>query len=578
MQRAKRQRTEEDAASVSSNLEHVIKNEDAVLIPTENEQQWESSKTKCPYLDTICRSVIDFDMEKVCSVSLSNMHVYCCLVCGKFYQGRGKATPAYTHSVQQGHFVFLHLSEGRFFCLPDNYEIVDSSLDDIKACLAPAYSLADLKQLDRNKDVARDVHGMTYLPGFRGINNLCNTDYLNCVVHALSHVRPLRDFLLQPTGYAQCRSAILQHLGAFTRRSWSSRNFKCGASPQELVHAISDASQKKFASGTSADSIDFLNWLLAEINRALAARTLDAVKSDVSSKVREQTIVTQCFQGLIEVTEQRRKALSTGTDHPWTESVRQVNFNHLSLDIPPPPLFKEGEGGLVIPQVPIFELLQKFNGSKWTETLQGDTQVRRKYKILRLPPYLVFHLVRSSDSASFRKDRNPTIVTFPLKHLDMSGLCTPPSSSSFPACPAAETIHDLSIRELKALLLQHGTDEHKMILQGTCEKSELLAMATSAVNRAAAVSANKYKYNLVANICRESMQTTALKGVTVGATTESSLSRVSVQESHPFKVHLRHRPTDKWFELKDLLVSEIAPQLIALSESSILFYENANSI
>ena len=40
----------------------------------------------CPYLDTINRSVLDFDFEKLCSVSLSRINVYACLVCGKYFQ------------------------------------------------------------------------------------------------------------------------------------------------------------------------------------------------------------------------------------------------------------------------------------------------------------------------------------------------------------------------------------------------------------------------------------------------------------------------------------------------------------
>jgi U4/U6.U5 tri-snRNP-associated protein 2 len=42
---------------------------------------------ECPYLDTIDRYMLDFDFEKVCSVSLSNLNVYACLVCGKYFQG-----------------------------------------------------------------------------------------------------------------------------------------------------------------------------------------------------------------------------------------------------------------------------------------------------------------------------------------------------------------------------------------------------------------------------------------------------------------------------------------------------------
>lgn len=45
--------------------------------------------------------------------------------------GRGNNTHAYTHSVFEGHHVFLNLQTQKFYCLPDNYQIIDSSLDDI---------------------------------------------------------------------------------------------------------------------------------------------------------------------------------------------------------------------------------------------------------------------------------------------------------------------------------------------------------------------------------------------------------------------------------------------------------------
>ena len=31
--------------------------------------------------------MLDFDFEKLCSVSLSHINVYACLVCGKYFQG-----------------------------------------------------------------------------------------------------------------------------------------------------------------------------------------------------------------------------------------------------------------------------------------------------------------------------------------------------------------------------------------------------------------------------------------------------------------------------------------------------------
>lgn len=86
-------------------------------------------------VDTL--QVLDFDFEKFCSVSLSNLNVYACLVCGKYYQGRGKKSHAYTHSLEADHHVYINLRTEKVYCLPDGYEINDPSLDDIRHVLNP---------------------------------------------------------------------------------------------------------------------------------------------------------------------------------------------------------------------------------------------------------------------------------------------------------------------------------------------------------------------------------------------------------------------------------------------------------
>lgn len=83
--------------------------------------------------------VLDFDFEKFCSVSLSNLNVYACLVCGKYYQGRGRKSHAYTHSLEAGHHVYINLRTEKVYCLPDGYEISDPSLDDIRHVLNPRF-------------------------------------------------------------------------------------------------------------------------------------------------------------------------------------------------------------------------------------------------------------------------------------------------------------------------------------------------------------------------------------------------------------------------------------------------------
>lgn len=82
----------------------------------------EATVVRDSWYDVNCAVTKDFIgcllHEQVCSISLSNMNVYCCLVCGKFFQGRGRNTHAHTHSVQAFHHVFMNLHNGRIFCLP----------------------------------------------------------------------------------------------------------------------------------------------------------------------------------------------------------------------------------------------------------------------------------------------------------------------------------------------------------------------------------------------------------------------------------------------------------------------------
>ena len=122
----------------------------------------------CPYIGTINRETLDFDREKLCSVTLSNVNVYGCLVCGQFFQGmspspylhdrgalliwpiagRGAKSPAFHHAVEKSHNIFIHLSNGRVFCLPDGTEVVDSSLSDIRDNLSPKYTEEDASALE----------------------------------------------------------------------------------------------------------------------------------------------------------------------------------------------------------------------------------------------------------------------------------------------------------------------------------------------------------------------------------------------------------------------------------------------
>lgn len=96
----------------------------------------------------------------------------------------------------------------------------------------------------------------------------------------------------------------------------------------------------------------------------------------------------------------------------------------------------------IIPQIPLFTCLAKYDGQ--TETVcwhnpffgtfsqahQPDPVNResKRYVITQLPRYLVFHMKRFTKNNWFM-EKNPTIVNFPVKNLEMRP-CTYPGGSS----------------------------------------------------------------------------------------------------------------------------------------------------
>ena len=117
------------------------------------------------YLDTINRSLLDFDFEKLCSVSLSNINVYACLVCGKYYQGRGPQSHAYFHALEVGHHVFVNMGTKKVYVLPEGYEVQSKSLEDIKFVVDPRYTKEEVMKLDAEPRSSWDLAGKRYTPG-----------------------------------------------------------------------------------------------------------------------------------------------------------------------------------------------------------------------------------------------------------------------------------------------------------------------------------------------------------------------------------------------------------------------------
>jgi len=370
------------------------------------------------YLDTINRSILDFDFEKLCSVSLSNINVYACLVCGKYFQGRGPKSYAYFHALEVDHHVYVNMETKKVYVLPEGYEVHNKSLADIKYVVDPKFTEEDVKKLDREPKESTDLSNKRYRPGFIGMNNIKANDYLNVVVQALSHVSPLRNYFLLHT-FPPNTSQLPIRFSTLVRKIWNPRAFRSHVSPHELLQEIALRSSKRFSLSQQSDPVDFLSWFLNNLHLTLGGSKTKPLSS----------IIQKTFQGKLSIESQAITAKSdtTGDRLRFEESsniaTTITRYLILTLDLPPAPLFRDSiEAKNIIPQVPLTTLLNKYSGLQASERQSH----RVRHRLLHpLPPYLLFHIKRFSVN-KFVSERNPTIVTFPSpRGLDMAPYVQP---------------------------------------------------------------------------------------------------------------------------------------------------------
>jgi len=254
------------------------------------------------------------------------------------------------------------------------------------------------------------------------------------------------------------------------RKMYNPRNFKGLVSPHEFYQAIGRATAKKFYA-KQQDPVALFSWLMSYLHRKLKAKDGSSLVNDV-------------FQGEVQV------KLCPATDEARVIESKEKTLL-LTLELPDEPLFKDNLD--FIPQVPLFNLLEKFNGEKPFETIAkgGESREIRRYSLRRIPPYIMI-IVKRFRNNNFFVEKNPTIVTFPLKGLDLRDYIHPDCQ---PANP--ET-----------------------------------------------------RYDLVANVCHDGKP-----------------------EKGTYKIQVYHSPAAQWFEIHDLRVTAVLPQMVALTESYIQVYQ-----
>ncbi|KAJ1667480.1 U4 U6.U5 tri-snRNP-associated protein [Coemansia sp. RSA 1813] len=496
--------------------------------PATDEAAGADTRVAGMYLDTVDRSALDFDFEQVCSISLSKNNVYACLVCGRYYQGRGKQTHAYFHSINDDHHVFINLKTLRVYVLPDNYQVQDKSLNDIKAVISPDYTALQVNNIDMGCEYSRDLSGKKYMAGFVGLNKIKSNDYMNVVVQALAHIQPVRDTLLLIPDLKN-QTTLVRRMALLVRRMWHPRLLKAHVSPHEFVQEAVNRSNHRFRLNAQCDAFEFLTWLLNTLHIDLGG-----------TRKRASSVIYKSFQGEINVVSQKLEdtkirgreddPIVLDKHKPFSE--RKSPFLTLSLDLPPKPLFNDGEEDnnedtdnpkkkASIPQVALVSLIQRYNGSTVVEH-QGEA---RQYCLLKLPQYIICHVKRFSRN-DFSIEKNPTVVNFSIRNVPFGELLPKNAQEQLPSASSAT-------------------------------------------------------YDLIANICHDGQAPTDLRKTdeTRSASSMVPAQPVAYSESEmaafqsQYVTYLCHQADGKWFKLHDLNVEPIMPQMILLSDTYIQIWK-----
>lgn len=114
---------------------------------------------------------------------------------------------------------------------------------------------------------------------------------------------------------------------------------------------------------------------------------------------------------------------------------------------------------------------------------------------------------------------------------------------------------------MKDLLSRYGRGD---LARNAIEKKELVESAVDFVTKSLPELLAD-KYDLVANITHESPADVGREG------------KSDPLQEGSYKCHVQHKASNQWYEMQDLHVQEIMPQLIGVSESYVLIFERKSA-
>ncbi|KAH3902995.1 uncharacterized protein SCODWIG_01539 [Saccharomycodes ludwigii] len=392
-----------------------------------------SDISKIQHLETSCIILknLAFDNEPICSVTLSNLNIYCCLTCGKYFRGKNFESPAYQHALQNfNHKLFVKMCNDtdnyntvhQFITLPD-MELIDASKSKLLTIIQNNINPKAITiNTIENKECFDFINKKKYITGCVPLTNEQGMDHVNVIIQLLSQLNEFKSFneennILTAATNSTCpngsndTSVLLQKkLLKIIRKIWNPELIKANISPIELINFLNNhyySNQRNFASEEFLHSLNdpksLYVWLIHHLHN--------------------KKLLTENLKGYILVT--KTKIDLTNLKPIPNEKPKKfiTPFYLLSVDLPKTSIFKE-------PITKISKnndeegkeencenlLLSSLIEDKFTQPHISKDGFRCEYEIKSSPMHLLIHINRFENSTTTLKIstnlRNKKIVEF----------------------------------------------------------------------------------------------------------------------------------------------------------------------
>ncbi|XKL59233.1 hypothetical protein PGB90_000249 [Kerria lacca] len=360
----------------------------------------------------------------------SGIHLHACLHCIFFGCNSNHMEE---HSKQSGHILGVQLKFGFIKCVKcDSYVYHDDILDRVQYNLMPSFSLYTLKmKFQKLIDIMKDaqeypdrqyVHSHCTI-GLRGLLNLGNTCFMNCIIQTLMHTPVLRDYFFSEKhtscnfegGPSKCLVCELYTLY---------QEFYSGKSETLLLHrllALIWKNAEHLAGYEQQDAHEFFMTMLNILHKHCTITS--EVNSSTQSCNKCSCIVHKVFAGLLQS--------DVVCQSCWSVSTKVEQFTEISLNISASHM--ETNSINTDAQIQILSLVDCLEQFTRAEHLGSTVKIEcskcnmqqestKQLTVNKLPIVICFHLKRFEHSNKFHK-KISTPVQFP-EELNMGPFTT----------------------------------------------------------------------------------------------------------------------------------------------------------